>query len=593
GSIETSLHEAAAAPESSRFAFSRLALQTGDNVIVNGSMLPKGGAGNGFSVEEAGPVFVDVRFDADHIYRFFAFNQFIRWQGPHTLSTGEMPLNGTAYTVFDVWEAGNDTNTKEITPGGTFSGGLSQDSFPYVAMYNNTTGTSMMLLTNTTEVSPSINRFDASNQSGIARMGLSSQTGSVTVSHLDIWIGDGRAPMFVADRHANPPRLLLEQEQRGSFNPSGGWRERVRVAVEERNGSYLVNYPVNVSVNLGRLGAFDDCRNIVVVEGDVIRNYTLRERCDSASFREPQGFTARWPFDEGFGSFANATVSSFVTRFEGSPTWVPGEHRFALSFDPEDNLDFSGPSINLRNSSFTITLWFRANVHAQDYTEQVNFLKYSFDTPSFGLGTYSGEYFLQARYYNETENMTLLNGTPLSNDRVWRHAAMVYNETSENLSLYMNGRLQTFTTAPGLLNLSSNDFTIAEGYSGAIDELKIYKVALTRRELAMQYDERTTLTFLTNVSAASTETDVAIYGNGTAGLTGDELQSIDASLQPGDEPVGSVVSDPVTYARAIQTVRHHLQQVAGLGPSLTVERQAGCVRFRFETSRLQLRDTIC
>jgi len=72
--------------------------------------------------------------------------------------------------------------------------------------------------------------------------------------------------------------------------------------------------------------------------------------------------------------------------------------------------------------------------------------------------------------------------TPLA----WHHHAMTYN--GSNLTLYIDGVYANSTAVSGAINTNANDLIIGDNFTGTLDEIKIWKRALTATEISADYN---------------------------------------------------------------------------------------------------------
>jgi len=67
----------------------------------------------------------------------------------------------------------------------------------------------------------------------------------------------------------------------------------------------------------------------------------------------------------------------------------------------------------------------------------------------------------------------------------WSHIAMSYNGSEQRL--YINGTLVATRIFSEAITLNPNSLIIGSGFSGIIDELKIFNVTLTADEIRAEY----------------------------------------------------------------------------------------------------------
>lgn len=567
-----------------------------NNIAANGTVIYRepAGAGNDLElVSKEGPVFATVSFNATRNYTLFARNPFLRWNGQKTIQSGETFWYGDDPTFLGRWSAGGQDNTALVSSG-SFSGSFGTQDYPYVAALNATDQESLALIAR----NGSIDQYDAVEDSGSYRMGVSSSQGPVTVPYMDWWLGERGVQDFEADRMLNPPRLFFSRtEQIGEYFPSNGWASKITLEIEERNGTNLENYPVNVSINTGEIGVQEDCSDIVVVEDGHARPHSIRDQCDSVPFHGPEQPTIRVPMDESEGVFVNGTEPRFVGEIVGSYAWVLGEHDFGVDLQQDAYIDFArSPSVTLRSSSFVVSGWLRLPA-GQDFGDRVSVLRYPGDAPSLDIVQDDGQRVLQARLMNDTEpsELTRVNGSTNITAGMWHHFAFRFDDRTNNVSLFLDGRLDGTGEFVGPLDQVANkEFTLGEGMDGALDEFKIYKRFLSDDTIRDQQQRATTLTFLTNLSAGRTERDTEVYADSAAGLAGDYTAS---ELNLGRFGTATeprvAVSQPRRYQEVITTFDNHIAEVAGLGERIQLTIQNQCTLLSYQTDSITLSKTVC
>lgn len=110
----------------------------------------------------------------------------------------------------------------------------------------------------------------------------------------------------------------------------------------------------------------------------------------------------------------------------------------------------------------------------------------------------AGQYPYQFRYAPSTKQLTVLvfDGNRLStrnttiDDTVWNHVVGTFDNTNDELKLYVNGQQVDTTRAMNMLNTTSNDrgVNIGQDYIGAVSGLRIYAKALSAQEVSQNYE---------------------------------------------------------------------------------------------------------
>ena len=188
---------------------------------------------------------------------------------------------------------------------------------------------------------------------------------------------------------------------------------------------------------------------------------------------------AHWPLDEGSGTtVTDVTGNGHDGTFQGDPEWVAGELGGALRFDGFDDYVIHTLPAARTFDSFTVALWVRADMLGQaQYMSP--FSSYTPNNLGFQIdvdGTYPGN-------YRTTPGIGIHGPVTLE----WVHLAVVGDGTT--VHYYYNGVWVTSGTIAAD-NLLFNEFIIgasrsrANCFSGAIDDFRVYDLALTPDEIA-------------------------------------------------------------------------------------------------------------
>jgi chitodextrinase len=204
-----------------------------------------------------------------------------------------------------------------------------------------------------------------------------------------------------------------------------------------------------------------------------------------------QGLIGYWNFDEGAGSTAYDTSGSGYNATVNGATWTAGKINSALSFDGTN--DVVTPNIALGNA-FSISVWVNPAVTPQMVYSRIAETRYD-------GGLYVGTDSTGTRYqiivnngFGSTGSCGALfgcaeGGTVTSG---WHLVTATFDGAAANL--YVDNALvasDTFT-APG-----STDYPLyigqyyggsGDGWSGAVDEVRLYNRALTNDEVIAIYN---------------------------------------------------------------------------------------------------------
>ena len=243
---------------------------------------------------------------------------------------------------------------------------------------------------------------------------------------------------------------------------------------------------------------------------------------------ETLNLSAGWHFDEGTGTTAVAysPIKHIATFTKGNsvilgadaqlPTWVEGVKATGKAIYLNNGAHLEVPyNAALLPANLTISVWIKPiELYENNYIVSQNYWKgYKLQTQGGGkpFFTYSKAGGGAIDADNETDNSIKIN--------VWNHIVVTLNATSKELSFYVNGTLtKTWTEAtktigpivqtltapdpqPFIIGGIATDATLATpdftgttaanlGYfKGAIDELKIYNIALTEGQISKLYTD--------------------------------------------------------------------------------------------------------
>ncbi|MHB1557671.1 MAG: LamG-like jellyroll fold domain-containing protein, partial [Isosphaeraceae bacterium] len=170
----------------------------------------------------------------------------------------------------------------------------------------------------------------------------------------------------------------------------------------------------------------------------------------------------------------DAPVFNSVQAPSGSSTPQLGD---GLALDGSTGYG-SASNINLNNTSYTVEFWAQRSAAGQE--EYVIGQAPSSSTTGLSIGF-------------DTNNDFVVNsgGTTLSfpagQDTSWHHWAVTYDQSSETLSIYRDGILETSGTAAPIQGASSTLLVGKSGsifFDGGVDEVRVWTVARTASQVA-------------------------------------------------------------------------------------------------------------
>jgi Concanavalin A-like lectin/glucanases superfamily len=202
----------------------------------------------------------------------------------------------------------------------------------------------------------------------------------------------------------------------------------------------------------------------------------------------PPGLVAAYSFDEGTGAVAhdssgNANHGALVN----DPTWFNGTGRFggALRFDGVDDLVEVVSSASLEpTDAITVEAWVYPEIAEGGWRTVA--LKETSRGLSYAL--YASDAVHRPSGYFRIDDSELpvpsTNRLPLN---TWSHVATTYD--GSHMRVFVNGVLVHSTSRNGVIEPSGAPLRIGgnsvwgEYFKGAIDELRLYNIALTEREI--------------------------------------------------------------------------------------------------------------
>jgi RNA polymerase sigma factor (sigma-70 family) len=211
--------------------------------------------------------------------------------------------------------------------------------------------------------------------------------------------------------------------------------------------------------------------------------------------RSPAGLIAHWTMDEGQGSVVRSSPGSDqVGTLVNAPAWTPGKIGRALSFDGASQYaQVPGPAFNAFTDQMTVAAWVFHRSQVQDYAVIVGRRS----------GTDFGDLWTLMYGLEDQHNYIFQITTARGESRVagpssvpdlntWVHFAGVYD--GAQLHLYRNGIPVASAPCSGTIPTETShvligacergDSGLGEFLHGAVDEVRIYRRALSASEIA-------------------------------------------------------------------------------------------------------------
>ena len=191
--------------------------------------------------------------------------------------------------------------------------------------------------------------------------------------------------------------------------------------------------------------------------------------------------TGYWSFDETSGNVANDS-SAYGNHGEivGAVRTAAGISGGALEFDGDDIVNLGNSHFDIDSSNeFSISLWFKF-----DHTFAGHLIRR-------GPYVYPFRIYANARRISttvRTDRTNYMSSTIFPEAENWHHCVLTYGNGQR--TLYINGQIDNSSALNGTLNFFRDyDTNLGEGYTGTIDEVKIYNKALSAPEIEAIYQQ--------------------------------------------------------------------------------------------------------
>ncbi|MEW6096815.1 MAG: DUF2341 domain-containing protein [bacterium] len=273
--------------------------------------------------------------------------------------------------------------------------------------------------------------------------------------------------------------VLLSGQWRETYTASGTETRFVKISTILPSGS------VTIRMHYGNASA-----NLV----SSVTNTFVRE------INGAQPLKGAWNLDEGSGTTANDTSGNgnngTLLPAGTGPTWTTGKFGNALSFDgTDDYVEFSDNSATDfgATDSFTFLLWVKTN---QTPSWEARFITFRVggSQPLIDIGVNSnGTFGLQrARSSSGSGDEVGLSTTNSYNNGQWHHFAVVRDVPADKFRLYVDANLdgEKIDSTTGHFDTVTKRLGFyydGQYYNGLIDEVQIYKSALTAAEISDLY----------------------------------------------------------------------------------------------------------
>lgn len=206
-----------------------------------------------------------------------------------------------------------------------------------------------------------------------------------------------------------------------------------------------------------------------------------------------------WRFNQGEG-YVVEDSSGYANNGDLWASWAKGDFGTAIFCDPSATHMAvpDDPTLRFGTSDFSIELWICPTLLKIDSKDaRRRFLsKDRYPNTWWNMNiTSEGKPFLEMVDSNKITCSNKPNGVIAEN--VWTHLAVVVDRSHGMTRYYFNGRLDSSQEIPsafaGSLDVTGGDLSIGstwQPFVGLIDEVRIYRRALTENEIAKQYADQ-------------------------------------------------------------------------------------------------------
>ena len=239
-------------------------------------------------------------------------------------------------------------------------------------------------------------------------------------------------------------------------------------------------------------GDLDDVRiyDRALSASDVLAIATMEiHTYDRAPGTASGSLVASWSFDEGSGTQASdGSGQGHRGTLMNGARWISGVRGSALRFDGVDDYVDAGTGVTVETGNFTVEAWVRGDPTMEPFGRIVD----KGYATGFALGA-AGDGRLSL--FELAGSAQLFSRDPIA-DQAWHHVAVVRSGTE--LILYRDGVEQGRVTRPPVTASGTMPLLIGfnpgEGtrghWKGDIDEVRIYRRALTAQELRASAQSR-------------------------------------------------------------------------------------------------------
>ncbi len=212
------------------------------------------------------------------------------------------------------------------------------------------------------------------------------------------------------------------------------------------------------------------------------------------AWADPAGLVGYWPLDEATGSSAgDQSGNNHSGKLNNSPVWTTGKLGAALIFNGNNTTVDINTNVLNTSTSFSASAWVQLydlstwhTAVSQDGTNISGF---------YLQFTASGQFAFSLVNTDSTGGTTVRatsNFNPVIN--TWYHIVGVYDASVQQISLYVNGTLQSTQPVPAPWNATGETVIgrakwggNADFWNGKIDDVRLYNRALSATDVTSLY----------------------------------------------------------------------------------------------------------
>lgn len=202
------------------------------------------------------------------------------------------------------------------------------------------------------------------------------------------------------------------------------------------------------------------------------------------------GLLAYWSFNENTGIIVyDDTGSGKNGQWSGTPGWTTGKIGSGGNFSGVNYVGLAG-SISVTN--VTVSAWFKTSSNGVTIVDvqSSNPLIYMEIGATTAGGTANK---LVAYVRTNLGSVVVANGLTTVNDNNWHLGTIVRNTSTQQIYIYVDGNLDSTTTETDTATITATPAAIGSEngpfiFSGVIDEVGIWNVALTSTQVSALYN---------------------------------------------------------------------------------------------------------